>query len=526
MGLLPISSHMLRAKTACLFISGLFGLESLVKAQTIIEEQPNFGQTSSAMDPIDFSRLVPVENGYWSLAKAKGRHGGKSTYKVQGWSADLYEEWNHTLEFSKHAQPIGFHVAADGQNYGMLVHTWNLRENTSSVEFHTGGAEVGGNRSQTTLATYHVATWQNSPSKGQVAARMEGVSRSGIGHEPPLGYQVWARYSPSKNYFLLYHYEFGKPNLLVNVDLFTADGEKVASGQLPINRNRISYDLYLNDRGETFLLETTPNGGVGMVRYDLRTRESVFLEISSSNYLRTQFQVHMLSNDEVYVANEAERDGELEGVMFAHFNFAEHEVQDITFWKLSSSFKHRYDTTLRNSRNEDVDWKNIDLVDFRIDAQGRRFFTLEKREYLSPGFTYDHKANLHPDIWYGRNGSVQVGDAFVVAFDKKNEFLGSKVILKTTSAHSDTWIRTIGVEVHTADHFLYVVHHTEGLAGHQLVLTEWDPVKDIWKDISLNTSGPFFRIRDYTRFTKEGVIIAGFDALAGKSSSLIHFSKE
>lgn len=494
-------------------------------AQDIIEKQPDFGQETAALDPIDFPRLLPTDNGYLSLSKSKGRHGSKSTYLVQEWSADLYLNYQHTYEFDSDVQPVGFHLGEDGTTYNLVVHTWNLRKKNSVVTLYQARRAMGAEPEASEIANYGVATWRDAPSKGEVAARLEGVARSGISSEPPLGYQVWIRYSPNRKYFLAYHYEFSKPGLLVNVDLFDANGQKLAAGQLPVNRGRISYDLYLNNRGEVLFLETTPTGGVSMVRYDLATRESVFLEISSSNYLRTQFQIHQLSDDEIYIANEAERDGILEGVMFAHFNFAAHEVQDITFWQLSRQFQQRYDTTVASVRGEEADWRNIDLVDFRIDAAGKKWITLEKRNYSSPGFTYDHTAVLAPDLWFGRHGTVEIGDAFILAFDRNNKFMDGNIILKSTSNHADNGLRMVGVEVYTERGNILVVHHDDAIVGTEVVLSEWHPGRPNWTDTPLRDGEIFNRIRDYTLFTPEGVLLAGFTNALGRTSALIHFKR-
>ena len=500
----------------------LVGLGQITQAQGQTYEQASFGQQTSYLDPATFPRVLPRNGGYVAFAKLSGRGGGKATYVVQELSASLEILDQHELELPADAKPVGFHQLSEPEGVAVIVHQWDPKEKTTAVSLYTLGGSVEGEKE---LERFQVANWRDSPQKGQVAAHLEGLARSGDTDQPPLGYGLWVTYSPSRAYFLVYNYDFSKPGLLVNTRVYTADGTLYGAGQLPINRGKIAQALYVNDRGEVLLLQSGSGGGEGLVRFNLKTRESTFLEVPSSNMLRRSFQIHQVSEDEVYVANTATREGELQGVMFARFDFSAKEVSEVTYWQLSRAFKHQYDTTYSHAYGRAPDWYDLDLVDFRVDGQGRKWLQLEKRIYSSPGFPADPMATLQPELWRSRNASITVDEAMILVFGADSGFEDGTVLLKNGSANAEEGLRMVGMRWTIIEGSLHAVYQQESLVGTELKYSIWHPGSMGWTHEVLPTEGLFTLIQDYTSIVADGLLVGGYTSALGRSSALRYFAK-
>ena len=144
----------------------------------------------------------------------------------------------------------------------------------------------------------------------------------------------------------------------------------------------------------------------------------MFIDIQTAGKYRTDLKMDVINDHIVYAASLDKRDGVVEGITYAKFDFDAKSIKRINTYEISDAVK----TNIVNKRKEqkmlgDDDFKNYGIADFHVNEGGKVTLILEKRFVTSVGREYDpDEPNLHKN-WELRPGTV-VTESLIIPHSK------------------------------------------------------------------------------------------------------------
>jgi hypothetical protein len=265
-----------------------------------------------------------------------------------------------------------------------------------------------------------VGNWQTSAGKGRVRQSFENAVMSGNpqNEQVPLEYQYQVCVSPDNQTILCYRYDYSHSTLYIQAILLNSRLGKGSNMQLPVDEGLINEEVFVNNRKDIFLLHTDELDSIFLIRYQPDSGQSTLLEVSASSSRRHSFLPFVASDDIIYIANVAESNNTLSGVMYTRFNFASERVEEVQYYILSKDMQEKVNASTANGRYH--------LINFTSTPQKHFLLELQKRNIEATGYTYDPYAVNDLMQWRPRKSLIISGEKLLFEFDSTGKLVSEK----------------------------------------------------------------------------------------------------
>jgi hypothetical protein len=99
-------------------------------------------------------------------------------------------------------------------------------------------------------------------------------------------------------------------------------GKQLSKGTVTIDMGYVNHGIYLNNKGEIFIINANSVGKVNVIRMNLETRAFDVVEIPGSNFKKDELMVQFVNDDVLYVAAVELSQEKIIGVTYSRANFA------------------------------------------------------------------------------------------------------------------------------------------------------------------------------------------------------------
>ncbi len=486
-------------------------VQEMLYAQTLIKEVP-FIVASPFLEP-DGRRLsiVVADSFCINLGKVSGGTKGAAVYVLEKRGLDLNVAWQVTLQVGRQENFSELFVAGDTLSVFSVLH--DLKRRKASLKVYQFHLKTGDRLQETILLENNVPSWQDAYGKGQVLAKMEDFVRSGSSHQSltPVQYAYQISFSPSGSKVAATFFDYSKTTLLLQVHVFDGRLKLLHQGAIPVDGGFLYVGGFVNDRGDYFILNTGKEGAIAAIRYNLATRKSQFLLVSPSSTARIDFQLEVLDNDRILVRSLAERGGELAGVMFTTFNFADEKVEEIVYLDVNAIVDSL--SLDRSTLSGLAHYKQVYYIDIGNQSQ---VLVLEKRNYIAPGFLYGETQALTPAIQGVRRAQVEAGSAMILCIGPEKKIKWVNFIEKNQTAIANEGFFGIGILADVRQDQVQLIFEDKGTI-HYRTLQIADGAEVV--DGVLGSTDQVTLLRPYCHWLANDVfIMAGKRGFSGRSS--------
>src|SRR6478735_8914159 len=303
-----------------------------VQSQSLLLSK-DFRLGSPYHEPDGRNDIVRLAGGdFITLAKVKGNLTGKSDFMLERYDRELNMKWQSPLavETSEDYKEVFF----NGKDLVILSVIHNEDAKTTKLEAYGYDVNSGTKTWTKELESNQVGDWMNSEHKAKVKESFIDVicEHTNKNFVTPFEYKHNIRFSPDESKFLSYVYNYGEKSLTATVSIYDNQGTLLKRGKVTIDNDYISQGMYINNRGELFILNASKGGKLNVIRYDLDTKEFLLLELPPSAFGKDDFHVYFYNDNEMYVGNTLVNtiDGKVMGVMYSKFEFDKNEVSEST----------------------------------------------------------------------------------------------------------------------------------------------------------------------------------------------------
>lgn len=499
-----------------------------LQAQQLVKKEA-FSLGTPFLEPDGRRLTLKVnEQRFAMLVKTKGRDKGSGEYALEMRTEALDLEWSRQVEVGSEENFV--EMMANEQTLILFSVEHDLRKENSVLYAAAHDLKTGERLWRKSLLRQKIGSWYETYNKGMTVRQLQEYIASGSRRDfvTPLEYRFEFSFSADRQKMLVYYYDYSKPNLTTNLYLFDAQAEMLERAQIPIDKGYRSYGLYINNAGQVFILNADFRGNITVNRYDLKSKTNVFLKLQAGNIKRTDVKLRFSEDQIPYVVCLTESQGKLNGLLLSRFDFNTSEVSRSVFHPLSRGFRNQVDSAMLRQFSERAQWKNFDVTDFHISAEGRKTVLLESRNYIFSGVSYEPGKSTDPEFWKERRATVEVGEVLIFAFNEQDSLSWHNFIIKDQQAVAAEGLNTISYSASFRQDELRLIYaYAEegsrsvnqlqllrfGLAGGKLLQSEKLPLDE-----------KFSYIRPYTYWTSQGqLILAGRKLWSGRSSELFKF---
>ena len=474
-------------------------------------------------------RIVTVKdknNQIYMIGKSKGGNSQSSEYVIQKYSPDLDVLWSTTKSMKSNEQLLGIQILDEIPVLFWTQHRMKKRERVLHMEKLS--PNDGFPTAEMELIVEQLDDWREVVNKGQSVKGLQNVINSGNRDDlvTPLEYQFHLRTSSDGSKLMAYAYDYSKQDLFINIKIFNADLTPFREAKVPVNRGFIHQTNLVNNQGEVFMVSTKANGLIAVVKYNIESRESNYLEIEASNTDRGSFTALMRDEQKVYVADLNIQSNRMVGISYAEFDFEEDKVGEIVYHSLDRGFKDEI-VNMRKFLGAEKDyehWHFYRIANFQILEDGSKLVMVEQQDYESRGYLYNPEAgNTLLDWGLERSGELRVGDAFVFRFDPEGNLKWYEPIFKHQTGNAHEGFNIIGFKSHVDNNQdIHLVYELYGKAHHaihykKIAFTNGKLVTDkvLENPEKMNILMPF------TTWMEDRLILVGKKGFSGRTSKIL-----
>ena len=464
-----------------------------------------------------------------TLAKAKGGVMGTSSYVLEKFTKDFKSVFKVALtaELEEDFFKLTFY-----QNTLRLFSTiHDSRTLTSKCKIYDYAILDGKLIRDKIIAERSIGAW--SPAIGKAVVE-EDFTTAIASAQPrsfvtPLEYIYQVRFSPDQKKFILYIFDYSQKYLIAHATIFDQELNVLSKGMIPVDNNFINYGIYINNKGEQFILNVDRGGRIALIKYNMETKDNVFLDISSSSAKRYGFKVEFLNDDEVYVFNLASRSEAFAGVMYSKFNFNEKVVAKLNYHELSEGMIQT-STALRHSNSDfqgTDDWLNYVISDVYLNTYEKIIIVLEKQYIESAAFHYQSSTVSNADNWYEKSGRVITGPLMLFSFNKDDVLLWETYSLKEQSNDISAGILSASYAMNITDAGKIQMVYASGSKGlyNEINYMEFEEASGSRiKNIKIDNIEGLSVLKDYTVWFDDSFIVGARKGLFGNKSFLVRYN--
>jgi hypothetical protein len=481
-------------------------------------------------EPDGRNDIVRLSGGdFITLAKVKGNLTGKSDFVLERYDRELNMKWQTPLsvETFEDFKEVFF----NGKETVILSVIHNESAKTTKLEAYGYDANTGAKTWTKELESFEVQSWLNSEHKAKVKESFIDVicEHTNKNFVTPFEYKHNIRFSPDESKFLSYVYNYGEKNLSATVSIYDNQGILLKRGKVTIDNDYVSQGMYINNRGELFILNSNKGGKLNAIRYNLDTKEFLLLELPPSAFGKDDFHVYFYSDDEMYVGNTLVNttDGKVMGVMYSKFEFDKNEVSESTLHLWTESDRQLIASARKANKQVkgDEDFKDYDFTHFIVHKQEQVILVLERRSLYADGYPHISRGAFEEAHQMEIMGHVQAESVMMLAFDKNDQFKWFNYIAKNQIYSANDGLNTISFVLQETKNTLRVLYVTSAnfdASYDTMNMMEIDKnTGKTLKSANLPNDQKLVLVKDYTLWLdNDEIVVVGKKGLLGKTSAI------
>ena len=321
--------------------------------------------------------------------------------------------------------------------------------------------------------------------------------------------------------------------MIAQATVYDQDLKVLSKGVVPIDKNFINYGLHINNKGELFILNVDRGGRIALIKYNMETKDNVFLDIASSASKRYSFRLKFLNDDVAYVFNLSSRAEKFSGVMYSKFNFNDKLVEKVNHQDLSEGMIQT--ATVLRQHNKDYeavdDWLFYEISDVCINAYEKIIVVVEKRKIESAVFTYTTNSVAALDNWYEKAGRVLTGPLLLYSFNADDVLLWETYCLKKQSNDITAGLLSASYTMNITDKgkitMTYASSSSANGAYNEINYLEFEELSGSRiKNIKLENKEGLSLLKDYTVWFDNSFVVGTRKGLFGNKSFLVRYNLE
>ncbi|HSZ71135.1 MAG TPA: hypothetical protein VK750_00565 [Cytophagaceae bacterium] len=519
-------------KTLFLFISVFIFVFSSANAQSV-EFSKDFRLGSPNTEPDGRKDVVVLPDGdFVALSKVSGSAKGKAEFALERYNTKFETMWSVSLwvENNEEYKDIFF----NGKDIVLLSGVHLKTEGITKLEAYGYDVEKGGKIWTKELDKYQVGQWDENPHKGKVKESFIDViiEHNSTEFVTAFEYTHHLEFSPDGSKFISYVFNYGEHALTANVGLYDNSGNLLKKGKVGIDNDYVNYGMYINNKGDLFILNANNGGKVNFIKFDMDTKDFNILELPSTNFQKDDFHVRFLTDDKILVGNtELNSKGMFAGVMFSIFDFSQQKVEKSIFKEYDEKLKAKHLEARKNSKliKGEENWLDYDLTHFGLEANGQLLFVLEKRCLYADGYPHISRGTFDESHKVELDGHVQAEGIIMMSFNSKDELQWSSYLAKNQVYPAIDGLNSISFAMDNmqSDQIRFIYAYSDGLDAsiHKIRYLAYDrDTGAIIKDELLPNPDKLVLVRDYTIWPqREKLVLVGRKGLLGKVSVIVSY---
>ncbi len=521
----------MRGLLLLLFCFTLMGVNALAQ---VYHKTVGFSIATTYLEPDGRDLAVKVsDQEFVTLAKTKGSVMGPSNYVLEKMSKEFKSMFKVNWVAEPEEDFFRMVVLTDTLRLFSVVH--NARTSMSQCKVYDFNLADGTLRNSNVIAEHPVKKWYSEPTKATVSENFNETIASGQprGFVTPLDYLYRINFSPDNQKFILYIFDHSQKYLIAQAIIFDNRLNVLSKGIAPIDNNFVNYGLHINNKGELFILNVDRVGRIALIKYNMETRDNIFLDISSSASKRYSFRLKFFNDDEVYVFNISSRSDKLSGVMYSKFNFKDKLIDKVNHHDLSEGMVQTSNVLRQNNKEYESsdDWMYYVISDVYLNAYEKIILVLEKQKIESALFRYESNAVGNLDNWYEKSGRVIAGPLLLYSFNADDVLLWETYCLKNQSNDFSSGLLSASYAMNITDAGKILMtyascSHANG-PYNEINYSEFEELSGSRiKNIKLENKEGLSMLKDYTVWFEDALILGTRKGLFGNKSFLVRYNLE
>ena len=519
-------------KKLLLTVTLLISFISVLVAQSI-ELSNDFRLASPYHEPDGANDVVRLKGGdFVTLAKLKGGLSGKADFALErNHGASFNVLWTKTISVGVTEEFKDLYF--NGQDLILLSVIHDEAAKVSKLISYGFNVQDGSSLWTKELESYPIAAYVDSDHRGSVKESFIDIicEHTTPSFVTPFEYKHNIRFSPDESKFVSYIFNFSEKALSANVCVYDNTGKLLNKGKVTIDNGYVNYGIYLNDRGQLFIINANSIGKVNVIRMNLDTREFDVIEIPGSNYKKDELIAHFVNNDILYIAAVELYEEKLVGATYARVNFETLQLDKNVFDKFDATVFATVSEGRKANKNikGEENWIDYDLSHLFVSENEEIVLVIEKRSLYADGYPHIAPGTFDKKHQVEVNGHVHAEGILMLSYGKENKRDWVQYIAKNQVYPSTDGLNTISYVIDNSHHsdirLMYAT--SESLDGSittiNLVHVNRLTGKKV-KEVILPNDSKLMIVRDYTLWEEnDKLILVGRKGITGKTSAIVRY---
>lgn len=499
-----------------------------VNAQ-VLTKSAEYTIASSSMETTQQILSSPVGNEQFiSLNKIKGAQLSESTFLLEKYDLNFTVLFSTPLTIGVNEDYKEIHVVENEVYLFSEIH--DIFKKKKALKAYVFNVETGVLSQEKIINEQTVGAWFEYAAKGTSKETYELAVASNLTYNfnTPLEYQYTIQFSQDKKSLLVYTFDYSQKILVATTIILDSKLGVLQEGKVSIDNNFVNYGIFVNNNQELHILNCDRNGRIVLVRFNLTTRDMIFLDIQSAIAKRESLRLQFLNDDEIYIANAVISNKQITGIMYSKFNFKERIVEKLNIYDLSDGI-HQTSKAVHTSTklfSSEDNWMNYQITDFHINEYEKIILVLEKRDLEITGYHYESSSVNDIKNWMAKIGKVHVESVILLAFNKNDELLWENYYAKNqvNDITGGTLYGSYSMDISDEGKVRMLYASSDNATGvyNQLRYVEWDELSGSKvKDLALANEEGLTLLRNYTLWWDNKLVVVGKKGLLGKKT-MVH----
>lgn len=509
----------------------LFFVVGLTAHAQVLTKNVEYTVASSNLETTQQNLTVQVgKNQFVSLNKIKGGVLGTSNFLLEKYDLDLAVLFSVPLSVDVNEDYKELHLV-DNQLF-LFSELHDVIQKKKGLKIYIFNAETGASVQEKVLNEQTVDKWLEYTAKGSSKETFDLAISSNLTYNfnTPIEYQYSIQFSPDKKSFLFYTFDYSLKTLVATTSILDTKLTVLQEGKVSVDNNFVNYGIFINNRQELHILNCDKLGRIVLVRFNLQTRDMVFLDIQSTIAKREGLKLQFLNDDAIYVANIITSNKKATGIMYSKFNFTDRIVEKLNIHDFSEGLIQTAKAVHTSTKifSSDEDWVNYQISDFYVNEYEKVILVLEKRDLEITGYRYESNSVNDVKNWMLKLGKVHVESVVILAFNKNDELLWENYFAKNqvNDITGGTLYSSYSMNISDAGkiRMLYASSNNSTGVYNMLRYVEWDELSgNKVKDLSLKNDDSLVLLRNYTLWWESKLILVGKKGLLGKKTMAVSY---
>jgi len=514
--------------TLLLLISAVF----ISPAQSI-ELSTDFRLASPYHEPDGANDVVRLKGGdFITLAKLKGGISGKADFALErnhGQSFNVL--WTKTISISTVEEFKDLYF--NGKDLVLLSVIHDQVAKTTKLISYGYNVQDGTQLWTKELESYAVTPYVDVDHRGTVKESFIDVicEHTTPSFVTPFEYKHNIHFSPDESKFVSYVFDFSQHTLSASITVYDNACNVLNKGKVTIDNGYVNFGIYINNRGQLFIINANNIGKVNVIRMNLETREFDVVEIPGSNYKKDELLAHFINDDILYIGAVELYEEKIIGVTYARVNFQTMQLDKNSFDKFDNAVFSVVAEGRKTNKNikGDENWIDYDLSHMFVSESEEVIMVIEKRSFYADGYPHIAPSTFDKKHQVELNGHVHTEGIIMLSYAKDNKRSWVQYIAKNQVYPSTDGLNTISYVIDNTHHSdIRIMYATsESMDGSittiNLVHIDRSSGKKV-KEVILPNESKLMIVRDYTLWEEnDKLILVGRKGITGKTSAIVRY---